>query len=164
MTTARHLSSLTIKTKSCLYSQWFSGGDNVVPDALSRDFQQSSHDRKLLLTSSVLEQVPFGLEIQHLPNEISYWLSFLLQNQPSIKQWSKEPMGSKLALELDTRTTSSLLDVNMISSMNHLRPTSPHSRSIQSSRNQRRVIQQSVSYKTQIRISPCHLGLCGTGL
>jgi hypothetical protein len=120
MTTARHLASLTIQTKSCLYSQWFSGGENVVSDALSRDFHLSSNDLSLLIKSSVPEQVSFGLEIHHLPNEISSWLICLLQNQPSTKQWSKEPTRSKIALGLDTNITSVPLDANKIYSLNPL--------------------------------------------
>jgi hypothetical protein len=79
------------------------GGDNIVSDALSRDFHLSSHNLSLLIISSVLlEQVPFGLEIQNLPNKISSWLTCLLQNLPSKMQWSKEPMRSKIALRQDT--------------------------------------------------------------
>jgi hypothetical protein len=119
MTTARQLAMLIIKAKSCLYSQWFLGGDNVVSDALSRDFHLSSNDLSKLISSSVPDQVPFGLTIQDLPNEISSWLTCLLLNQPSNKQWLKEPTQSKLAHGLDRRPISTLLDVNMISSSNH---------------------------------------------
>jgi hypothetical protein len=48
----------------------------------------------------VLEQVPFGLEISPLPDEIDSWSTCLLWNQPLREQWSKEPMRSKLALGL----------------------------------------------------------------
>jgi hypothetical protein len=49
MTTAGQLAMLTIKAKSCLYSQWLSGGDNVVSDALSCDFHLSL---SILISSS----------------------------------------------------------------------------------------------------------------
>jgi hypothetical protein len=107
MTTARHLASLAIKSKCCLYSQWFSGGDSVVSDALSRDFRLSHTDLSSLISSSVPEQVPFGIQIQTLPDEISSWVTCLLQNQPFKMQWSKEPMQSKLALGLASIPTSS---------------------------------------------------------
>jgi len=91
MTTACHLASLLINTKSCLYSQWFLDSDNLVVDSLSRDFHIDSNTLSHLICSSVPEQVPFGLEILTLPEEISSWLTSLLQNQPCKMQWSKEP-------------------------------------------------------------------------
>jgi hypothetical protein len=42
LTTARHLANILIKTKSCLYSQWFPGDQNIVSDSLSRDFHLPS--------------------------------------------------------------------------------------------------------------------------
>lgn len=42
MMTARQLANLTIQTKSCLYSQWFPGEENIVSDSLSCDFHISS--------------------------------------------------------------------------------------------------------------------------
>jgi len=98
MITARHLASLVIKSKCCLYSQWFLAGDNVLSDALSRDFHLSHADLSSLISSSVPEQVPFGIQIQTLPNEICSWLTCLLRNQPFKTQWSKEPTQSKLGL------------------------------------------------------------------
>jgi hypothetical protein len=120
MTTARELATFTISKKSCLYSQWFSGGDNDVSDALSRDFHLSTNDLTLLIISSVPDQVPFGFRIQTLPSEISSWLPCLLKNQPSNKQWLKEPTRSKRALGRDTRITSSQSYANLIPSLNLL--------------------------------------------
>jgi hypothetical protein len=49
LTTARHLAKLIIDSQSCIYSQWFGGADNVVSDALSRDFHLS--DNLLMLSN-----------------------------------------------------------------------------------------------------------------
>jgi hypothetical protein len=46
--------------------------------------------------------------------------NMLAENQASNKKWLKEPTQSKLALGLDTKPISTLLDVNMISSLSPL--------------------------------------------
>jgi hypothetical protein len=92
LTTAHKLANILINSKSCLYSQWFKGDHNAVSDSLSRDFHIPSPNLEFLLKSYVLEQVPFGLEISPLPDEIDSWLTCLLWNQPLREQWSKEPM------------------------------------------------------------------------
>jgi hypothetical protein len=81
LTTARQLANITMKTKNCLYSQWFQGDDNIVSDSLSCDFHIPSSHLASLLESHVPEQVPFGLKIIPLPNEIDSWLICLLQNR-----------------------------------------------------------------------------------
>jgi hypothetical protein len=91
LTTACKLASISITTKSCLYSQWLKGAKNIVPDSLSRDFHISSYVLAYLFESFVLEQVPFGLKIPPLPIEINSWLTCLLWNQPQKEQWLKEP-------------------------------------------------------------------------
>jgi hypothetical protein len=48
------------------------------------------------------DQVPFGLKIRQLPDEIASWLTSLLRNQPQKEPWLKAPMPSKFALGLDT--------------------------------------------------------------
>jgi hypothetical protein len=52
MTTARHLAYLILQSKSCLYSQWFAGDENLVFDSLSRDFYLSNEELTFLITSS----------------------------------------------------------------------------------------------------------------
>ena len=91
MITARHLASLILNSKSCLYSQWFKGGENQVADSLSRDFHLSDSVLSEFLVSSIPHQVPFGLNIKPLPKEISSWLTSLLQNLPEKEQRLKEP-------------------------------------------------------------------------
>jgi len=112
MITARHLASLILNSKSCLYSQWFKGGENQVADSLSRDFHLSDSVLSEFLVSSIPHQVPFGLNIKPLPKEISSWLTSLLQNLPEKEQWwSKEPMQSSLWLGSITNPTSFLSEL-----------------------------------------------------
>jgi hypothetical protein len=105
MTTARHLANLTIQHKCCLYSQWFPGDENVVSDALSRDFHLSNTELSNMITTFTPKQVPFGIKIQEPAKEISSWLICLLQNQPAKEQWSKVPTRSSLYHGCATETT-----------------------------------------------------------
>jgi len=111
MTTARLLVNLVINSKCCLYSQRFPGDENVVADALSRDFYLSNTDLSNLIIFLFPSQVPFGLSIQDLPTEISSWLTCLLLNHLSKEQWSKAPTRSKLLHGTDTNPTYCPLDV-----------------------------------------------------
>ncbi len=131
MTTARHLATLVMKSKCCLYSQWFAGENNSVSDALSRDFHLSDETLTQLILSSVPQQVPFGFQINPLPKEIVSWLTNLLQNQPAGEQWSKQPTRSKLSLgnvmfpthnllAFPTHTLQPSQKVNNIESSGHL--------------------------------------------
>ena len=124
MTTAHHLAHLVIDSKCCLYSQWFPGDQNIVADALSRDFHLSNTNLANLITSLVPSQVPFGLIIQDLPKEISSWLTCLLLNQPFKEQWLKAPTRSKLSLGTDSKTTcypSVAKEIPSSNSSHHLR-------------------------------------------
>jgi hypothetical protein len=55
---AHHLASLIICTKSCIYSQWLSGGLNSISDSLSRDFHINDSPLSDLLCSSFPDQAP----------------------------------------------------------------------------------------------------------
>jgi len=81
MTTARLLVNLVINSKCCLYSQRFPGDENVVADALSRDFYLSNTDLSNLIIFLFPSQVPFGLSIQDLPTEISSRLTCLREGR-----------------------------------------------------------------------------------
>jgi len=96
MVTARQLATLILKSNSCLYSQWFSGGENLIADSLSRDFHLNDSALSKFLISSVPHQVPFGLKIKPLPSEISSWLTSMLQNLPEKERRLKEPTRSSL--------------------------------------------------------------------
>jgi hypothetical protein len=113
MTTARHLAHLILHSKSCLYSQWFAGDENLVSDSLSRDFHLTDFELTILITSSVPEQVPFGFQIHPLPTKIVSWVTSLLQNQPAGIPWSKQQIRSKLSLGQDTKITYIPLESKM---------------------------------------------------
>jgi hypothetical protein len=117
LTTAHLLANLLIETKSCLYSQWFPGEFNIVSDSLSRDFHLPSKTLSNLLLSHVRNQVPFGLTILDLPNEIVSWLTSLLRNQQLKEQWSKVQMPSKFALGIDTDNIYCQLDLKATSTL-----------------------------------------------
>ncbi len=116
LTTARKLASLVLDLDSCLYSQWFAGEDNIVADSLSRDFHLSDEQLTFLITTFAPKQVPFGFKIYRLPQEIILWLTCLMQNLPSTKQWSQQPKPSKLWLGNATSLTLSQSELKMIHS------------------------------------------------
>jgi hypothetical protein len=116
LTTARQLAKLVMNSRSCLYSQWFAGGENVVSDALSRDFHLSDSSLTHLIISNISYQVPFGLKICQLPQEIISWLTCLLRNLPFKEQWSKEPTQSKLSRGHDIKPTFPQSDCHMTGS------------------------------------------------
>ncbi len=116
LTTARQLAKLVIDSQSCLYSQWFAGVDNTVSDTLSRDFHLTDSSLIYLIHSKIPHQVPFGLKIFWLPQEITSWLTCMLRNLPSKEQWSKEPTRSSLSLGSDIKLTYQQLDCQMTGS------------------------------------------------
>ncbi len=117
LTTACQLAKLVIDLRSCLYSQWFAGVDNTVSDTLSRDFHLTDSSLIHLIHSKIPHQVPFGLKICQLPQEITSWLTCMLRNLPSKEQWSKEPTQSNLSLGIDIKLTFHQLDCQMTGSL-----------------------------------------------
>jgi hypothetical protein len=105
LSTARKLASLVIETRSCLYSQWFPGEENIVSDSLSRDFHLAASHLSFSLTSNFPDQAPFGLNILPLPSNIVSWVTSLLQSQPQAEPWSGAQTRSKFARGLVSRTT-----------------------------------------------------------
>ena len=78
LVTARKLASLVMDSKSCIYSQWFLGESNSISDSLSRDFHVDPSHLCNLLCDNFPLQVPFGLRLLLLPNEIVSWVTSLL--------------------------------------------------------------------------------------
>ena len=78
------------------YSQWFAGKFNDVSDALSRDDDRSDDELTSILRSFVPLQVPSHFEIVPLPNEISSWLTLLLQKLPVKEQLLEKHKRTKL--------------------------------------------------------------------
>jgi hypothetical protein len=123
LATARRLAEITIDANCTLYSQWFPGDSNSIADSLSHDFHIDDLLLSNLLVSHFPEQVPFGLTILPVPNEIVSWLTSLLLNQQQKEPWLKEPTKSKFALGIDSSSTSQTLDWSpiptLITSPNH---------------------------------------------
>jgi hypothetical protein len=114
LVTAKKLSSLVIASQSCLCSQWFSGESNTISDSLSRDIHVNETHLQNLLCANFSSQVPFGLNLHPLPNEIASWVTSLLESRPQKEPWSKEQVRSSFARGSAFNPTSSLLVSSMI--------------------------------------------------
>ena len=117
MQTARHLATLLINSKTCLFSQWVEGEANGVSDILSRDHHLTDSEVVALILTSCPEQVPNGLHLHPLPKEIVSWLTSKLQEQPETMQLPKEPTRSKYAAGSAGLNTSAQLASGMTSSL-----------------------------------------------
>ena len=108
---ARKLATLILDSESVLYTQWFKGSWNLVTDSLSRDmylFSASTHT--LFLKSTVQCQLPPNFQIQELPEEISCFITSVLQQLPVKKQRSRPQKASDLAHSKLGRHFSSALN------------------------------------------------------
>jgi hypothetical protein len=114
-TTARYLANLIIESKSSIYRQWFPGDINSISDSLSRNFHVEANSLCTLLSENFSSQVPFGLRILPLPNEVVSWVTSLLLSRPSTTQWLKEPVRSSFA-----RGVGSKLIYNQLGSLETL--------------------------------------------
>jgi hypothetical protein len=63
MMIAWYLASLIMQADCCLYSQWFTGEENIVVDSLSHDFHLSNDCLTHLIKSSIHSQISFCLEL-----------------------------------------------------------------------------------------------------
>ena len=130
--TARHHATLFLEAGIKEYSQWFPGCENNVADALSCDFDRSGAELTRILRDSCPSQLPQLFHIAPLPNEISLWLTSLLQKLPVKEQLQEAHTRTKLGRggvspnilsPLDSATTSSLTpspDPNKTRSLGHL--------------------------------------------
>ena len=83
------------------YSQWFPGRDNIVADALSRDFHLSDDQLTKLIVSTFSSQTPTNFNIVPLPREIDSWICALLQQMPESPQPLEGHTPSKLSHGID---------------------------------------------------------------
>jgi hypothetical protein len=107
--TARYLATLLMNSSCCLYSQWFPGTDNTVPDSLSRDHHLSDTSQMSLLQRHCPDQVPLDFAIKPLPPEIVSLMTTWLHSLPASTQLPKVPHRSKLATGDTTSTTCNKL-------------------------------------------------------
>jgi hypothetical protein len=94
--TARHHAILLLKAGIKEYSQWFPGRENNVADALLHDFACSDTALTQILRDTCPSQLPQNFHIAPLPNEISSWLTSLLQKLPVREQLWEAHTRTKL--------------------------------------------------------------------
>jgi len=132
LSTARKLADIILSLNVCLYSQWFSGEENIITDSLSRDFHECDSHLASLLLSNFPDQVPFGLKILPIPPNIVSWLTCLMLSQPQKEQWSKEPIQSKFVLGLGPNNILPPLDCNQNPSLTSFLPNNEQRSSVPS--------------------------------
>ncbi len=115
--TACHHAILLLKAGVKEYSQWFPGRENNVADALSRDFDHSDDELTQILRDTCPSQLPQHFHISPLPNEISLWLTSLLQKLPVKEQLWEAHMRTKLGRGNASPYTSSPSDLATTSSL-----------------------------------------------
>jgi hypothetical protein len=86
---ARHLAELSIDNSIAVYSQWFPGKDNIIPDILSRDWHLSDNDITTLLTQLFPSQLHQNFKLSPLPKEVESWISSILLLLPQREQRQK---------------------------------------------------------------------------
>ena len=113
------------------YSQWFAGKENDVADALSRDDDRNDEELTKILRSHVPSQVPQHFKIVPLPNEISSWLTSVLQKLPVKERLLERHTRTRLGRgedgpsgpsQSDSSTTSTSTDSQSINESNLLEP------------------------------------------
>jgi hypothetical protein len=92
------------------YCQWFAGKQNNVADALSQDRHRKDNKLTSILRFHFSKQMPKHFEIAPLPNEISAWLTSLLQGLPMREQLWELHTTIKLEPWGDGENTASPLD------------------------------------------------------
>jgi hypothetical protein len=78
------------------YSQWFSGKENIIADALSRDEDRTDNELTSILYCFVPHQMPNLFRIVPLPKEIVSWLISLLSKLPVKEQYREAHTRTKL--------------------------------------------------------------------
>ena len=97
------------------YSQWFSGVQNKVADALSRDDDRSIEELRKILKMFCASQIPSHFKIVLLPAESSSYLVSVLQKLPVEAQLQEKHTRTKIGCRPDGKYI-----VNH--QKNHLRP------------------------------------------
>ena len=91
------------------YSQWFSGKENDVADALSRDDNRSDEELIKILKLFILSQLPDCFKIVPLSNKTSLWLTSLLLKLPVKEQLQERHMRTKLGCGADSENSATIL-------------------------------------------------------
>jgi len=105
------------------YSQWFPGNENNVADALSRDWDRSDSELTNTLYFFVPTQMPKNFNIVPLPNEITSWVTSLLQRLPVKEQYREKHTTTTIGRGTDGHSIATPLGSETISfsttSQNH---------------------------------------------
>eukprot|EP00979_Chaetoceros_neogracilis_P013087 scaffold3660_cov246-Chaetoceros_neogracile.AAC.3 len=87
---ARKFADLMIDNNHLLYSQWFPGRDNIIPDMLSRDWHLSDDEIFKLFTHLLPHQMHPKFYIKQVPkNIVSFVTSILSQLPKRPQQWTR---------------------------------------------------------------------------
>ncbi len=95
---SRHYAQLFMDADVKGYSQWFTGKQNNIVDALSQDWHRNDGELASIPCFHSPKQMPKYFKISPLPNEISSWLTSLLQQLPVREQLRELHMTTKLDL------------------------------------------------------------------
>ena len=95
---ARELAEVSIDNSLVVYSQWFPGKDNIIPDVLSRDWHLPDNDMLKLLTHLFPSQLHPDFNLSPLPKEIESWISSILLLLPQREERQKAHKASGFAL------------------------------------------------------------------
>ena len=117
---ARHLAFLTISNKIVLYSQWFAGEDNIIPDILSRDWHLTDSQILELLTHLFPTQLHPHFHISPIPTEVEQWLSSILLLLPVQQQRLKQHSPSGFGLGGSGKTSCPPSALKAMTSWSHL--------------------------------------------
>jgi hypothetical protein len=118
--TARHHATLFLKAGIKEYSWWFPGQEHNVADALLCDFDCSDSEQTKNFHESCPSQLPQHFQIIQLPNEISSWLTSLLQRLPVREQLWEAHMKPMLSHGTDSPST---LEPSASATMSSLTPS-----------------------------------------
>jgi len=110
----RKIAEIMMTAQATVHPHWIPGASNDIADILSRDFDIPDDVLTHLLPLLFPGQLPRSFTIAPLPNEISSWLTSLLQSLPEPTQSLKEHARSKVLLGLIGQFSVDKLDWDLI--------------------------------------------------
>ena len=101
-TVVRKMTSLLLNHEVALHPQYVKGGQNIIADSLSRDFQLSDKQLCFALTSLFPKQTSKDLTLlPSLPNDITSWVESLMDGWTNRPESLLAPTPSKVGALLD---------------------------------------------------------------
>ena len=95
------------------HAQWFPGKENLVADALSRDFHVDDRALSLMITDCFSSHIPRSFQIISLPPAVIMCIGELLRLLPKMQQLLTEPATSVAAAGKDTWRSLTQLGTNI---------------------------------------------------